>query len=80
MEELNVLHTCLLGTLSLGFMAVTVTKHVDFQLHLPLDRPFVGCTQAFTVTSGIWKLRSYTQLKATLWKLLSFGREQLLFA
>lgn len=61
-------------------MSVTITKHMDFQLHLPLDRPFDGSPQAFTVTSGIWKLRSYTQLKATLWKLLSFGREQLLFA
>lgn len=53
---------------------------MDFQLHLPLDRPFDGSPQAFTVTSSVWKLRSYTQLKATLWKLLSFGREQLLFA
>lgn len=64
----------------MGFMSVAVTKQMDFQLHLLLERPFVASTQAFIVTSSVWKLHSYTQLKATLWKPLSFGRELLWFA
>lgn len=59
---------------------VPYSKHTDFQLHVPLERPLVIYTQAFIVTSSICKLCCYTQLKATLWKLLSFEREQLLFA